>query len=122
MSQGRDDDDLHGFDRRAFMRGAGVTAAGAALIHAHDSQAAAATRVVGPGALRISLLVNGAPRDVLVEPRTTLADALRTELGLTGTKVVCDRGACSACTVTLDGAPVCSCMTLAIDAVDRRIV
>src|SRR5262249_2602146 len=51
----------------------------------------------------------------------TLAETLRFELGLTGTKVVCDRGACSACTVHLDGVPVCSCLTLAIDVGERKI-
>nr|MBA2430882.1 (2Fe-2S)-binding protein [Chthoniobacterales bacterium] len=60
-------------------------------------------------------------RQLAVEPRTTLADALRDELDLTGTKVVCDRGACSACTVFVDGAPVCSCMTLAIEVGKREI-
>jgi aerobic-type carbon monoxide dehydrogenase small subunit (CoxS/CutS family) len=56
-----------------------------------------------------------------VDPRATLAEALRMDLGLTGTKVVCDRGACSACTVWLDGIPVCACMTFALDAASRAI-
>jgi carbon-monoxide dehydrogenase small subunit/xanthine dehydrogenase YagT iron-sulfur-binding subunit len=56
-----------------------------------------------------------------VEPRTTLAEALRGALGLTGVKVACDRGACSACTVWLDGAPVCSCMTLAVEVGARKV-
>ena len=56
-----------------------------------------------------------------MEPRTTLADALRLHLGLTGTKIGCDRGACSACTVWLDGVPVNSCMTFALDAVGRNV-
>ena len=47
--------------------------------------------------------------------------ALRNHLGLTGTKVVCDRGSCSACTVWLDGKPVNSCMTLAVEVGDREI-
>jgi aerobic-type carbon monoxide dehydrogenase small subunit (CoxS/CutS family) len=58
---------------------------------------------------------------VSVEPRTTLAEALRNELHLTGTKIVCDRGSCSACTVWLDGTPVNSCMTFALDAVGRKV-
>jgi len=58
---------------------------------------------------------------VSVEPRYTLAETLRDNLGLTGTKVVCDRGSCSACTIWLDGTPALSCMTLAIDAVGRKI-
>jgi xanthine dehydrogenase YagT iron-sulfur-binding subunit len=67
------------------------------------------------------LRVNGRSHTLVLEPRTTLADALRDQLGLTGTKVVCDRGACSACTVFLDGTPVVSCLTLALDAVGREV-
>jgi carbon-monoxide dehydrogenase small subunit/xanthine dehydrogenase YagT iron-sulfur-binding subunit len=51
----------------------------------------------------------------------TLAEVLRGPLGLTGTKIACNRGACSACTVWLNGAPVCACMMLAIDVGERRI-
>jgi len=51
----------------------------------------------------------------------TLAEALRGPLGLTGTKVACNRGACSACTVWLDGMTVCACMMLAIEVGDRRV-
>jgi aerobic-type carbon monoxide dehydrogenase small subunit (CoxS/CutS family) len=51
----------------------------------------------------------------------TLAEVLRGPLGLTGTKVACDRGACSACTVLIDGSPICSCMMLAIDVGARRV-
>src|ERR1044071_6185302 len=64
---------------------------------------------------------NGKEQKLKVEPRTTLAEALRFELGLTGTKVVCDRGSCSACTVWLDSTPVCSCMTLAVDVGSRSV-
>jgi aerobic-type carbon monoxide dehydrogenase small subunit (CoxS/CutS family) len=116
--------------RRGFIKGAGVSAAGAALLegcassleqNAKKAEAAAEPKLVGPGAVAMSLNINGQARKVSVEPRTTLADVLRDELELTGTKVVCDRGACSACTVYLDGTPVCSCMTLAIDTVGRQI-
>ena len=58
---------------------------------------------------------------VSVEPRYTLAETLRDNLGLTGTKVVCDRGSCSACTVWIDKGPALACMTLAVDAVGREI-
>ena len=54
-------------------------------------------------------------------PETTLAELLRGKLGLTGTKIACDRGACGACTVWLDGAPVCSCMVLAIEVGGRSV-
>ena len=76
---------------------------------------------VGPDAVLLKLKVNGHTKTIQVEPRSTLADALRNHLELTGTKVVCDRGSCSACTVWLDGKPVNSCMTLAMDVGDREI-
>jgi len=75
----------------------------------------------GPDAVAIALQVNGAARALRVEPRATLAEVLRGALGLTGTKIACNRGACSACTVLLDGRPVCSCMMLAIDVGTRSV-
>jgi len=61
----------------------------------------------------ISVAVNDRVRTMTMEPRTTLLDALRDELGLTGTKKACDRGECGACTVQVGGRRVLSCMTLA---------
>ena len=61
----------------------------------------------------VSMTVNGSPRMLTVEPRTTLLNALRDELGLTGPKKSCDRGECGACTVHINGRRVLSCMTLA---------
>ncbi len=115
--------------RRSFLRGTGLSAAGAVLasgLQALGARSALAQDpkddpVVGPGPLVVTLKVNGAARRLEVEPRTTLAEALRDELGLTGTKVVCDRGSCSACTVWLDDVPVTSCMTLAIDVGARAV-
>jgi aerobic-type carbon monoxide dehydrogenase small subunit (CoxS/CutS family) len=113
--------------RRGFLKGAGLTAAGAAIVDAgvgalnEASAAIAGPKVMGPGRVPITLTVNGTSRKLEIEPRTTLAEALRFDLGLSGTKVVCDRGACSACTVLLDKTPVVSCMTLAVDAVGRDV-
>ncbi|MGA2894747.1 MAG: (2Fe-2S)-binding protein [Xanthobacteraceae bacterium] len=76
---------------------------------------------VGPDAVALSLHVNGTTRMVHAEPRMTLAEALRGPLALTGTKIACNRGACSACTVWLDGVPVASCMILAVDVGARGI-
>ena len=110
-----------GFTRRGFMKGVGV--AGGATIVAKDARAAAAKPVKTLPAKKvpITLNVNGKDRKLSVEPRVTLLRALRNELDLTGTKEVCDRGACGACSVHLDGALVPSCMVLAVDAVGKRI-
>jgi aerobic-type carbon monoxide dehydrogenase small subunit (CoxS/CutS family) len=77
--------------------------------------------VIGPDPAPISLRVNGVVQQVQVEPRMTLAEALRGPLGLTGTKIACNRGACSACTVWLDGVTVCACMMLAIEVGARNV-
>ncbi|MEJ2378772.1 MAG: (2Fe-2S)-binding protein [Pseudolabrys sp.] len=82
---------------------------------------AAESDTTGPGPFPITLDVNDVPYAVSVTPATTLAEALRDVLDLTGTKIGCDRGACSACTVWLDGAPVASCMMLAIDVAARKV-
>lgn len=114
-----------GISRRGFLKGAGITTAGTVMLQTGllgESRAEIKDDTpLGPEAVLIRLNINGRARTVQVEPRTTLADALRNHLGLTGTKVVCDRGSCSACTVWLDGEPVNSCMTLAMEAVDREI-
>ena len=73
------------------------------------------------GTVAVTLRVNGVARPLHVEPQMTLAEALRGPLGLTGTKIACNRGACSACTVWLDGTPVCSCMMLAVEIDERAI-
>lgn len=62
----------------------------------------------------ITVRVNGALQTLVVEPRVTLVDALRDQLGLTGTKKGCDRGECGACTVHVNGRRVLACMTLAV--------
>jgi xanthine dehydrogenase YagT iron-sulfur-binding subunit len=67
------------------------------------------------------LHINGAPIPLTLEPRTTLLDALREQAGLTGTKKGCDRGACGACTVHVDGRRVKSCLTLAMRCRDKAI-
>ena len=77
--------------------------------------------VIGPATAAVELLVNGSRELVRVDPAMTLAEVLRDQLGLTGTKIGCDRGACSACTVWLDGEVAASCMTLALDARGRAI-
>jgi len=71
--------------------------------------------------MELSLTVNGRPCTVHVDPTMTLVEVLRDELGLTGTKIGCDRGACSACTVWLDGEVIASCMTFAMDARGKQV-
>jgi xanthine dehydrogenase YagT iron-sulfur-binding subunit len=71
---------------------------------------------------KVTLQINGRSREVLVEPRWSLAHVLREQLGLTGTKVGCDRGECGACTVLIDGLPRYACMTLAVEAQGAEIV
>src|SRR5688500_46928 len=115
-----------GLSRRGFLKGGVVTAAGAAIGDAAlesfaQEQKPAGAKVIGPGATKITLNVNGQDRAVEIEPRTTLADALRDRADLTGTKVVCDRGSCSACTVFVDGVPTLSCLSLAIAAQGKKI-
>src|SRR5206468_2630564 len=92
-----------------------------AIAAAAEQQAKDVPQPLGPGAAPLTLRINGADHPLSVEPRTTLAEALRINLDLTGTKIVCDRGSCSACTVWLDGQPVCSCMTLAVEVGQREV-
>ena len=68
------------------------------------------------GAVAVTLNVNGRNRTAVCEPRHTLADVLREQLGLTGTHLGCEQGVCGACTVLLDGEPVRSCLTFAVQA------
>jgi xanthine dehydrogenase YagT iron-sulfur-binding subunit len=120
-----------GLSRRRFLQGAGGVAAGGALLGvpvvalAQDPQLAAdrpGLKTYTAGEQAITLQVNGQARQVTVTPATTLLDALREQMDLTGAKEVCDRGACGACTVLLDGRSVNSCLTLAIDAIGKPIV
>jgi len=119
MSQPPSNDDPPGFGRRAFLKTgvAGAAATGVVGLALQPAQA----QVLGPGPVALSLKVNGQVRAVTVEPRTTLLRALRGQLDLTGAKEVCERGSCGACTVLLDGRPVCSCLLLAADAEGHEI-
>ncbi|WPB82447.1 (2Fe-2S)-binding protein [Archangium violaceum] len=106
--------------RRAFFKGAGASALSTTLApsaHAADPS----PPVLGPEPTSLTLSINGRTVTVQADPATTLAELVRNHLGLTGTKIGCDRGACSACTVWLDGEVAASCMTLAFDARGRKV-
>ena len=108
-----------GVSRRGFLQGSSVVAGslgvmvGAAEAQIEEASAEART---------IEIIVNGKARHVSVEPRTTLVEALRDNLGLTGTKIGCNQGQCGACTVLMDGTRVNSCLTLAVMAEGAQIV
>jgi aerobic-type carbon monoxide dehydrogenase small subunit (CoxS/CutS family) len=132
MPRGRGDGSKAGsraiaLSRRSFLTSSGVAGAGAAALDTaipdlFGARAEAAeVAAIGPGALPLTIEVNGQSQTVSVEPRMTLAEVLRGPLGLTGTKIGCDRGACSACTVWVDRVPVASCMMLAVDVGDRKV-
>jgi len=111
--------------RRAFLKGLGTAtvtaAASGATALAADLEQANAERVLGPGQVAVAFTLNGRPTQVMAEPRETLLDVLRMQLGHTGAKEGCDRGGCGACTVLLDGKPVNACLKLAIDAAGATI-
>src|SRR5438270_3280947 len=102
--------------RRRFLGGSAMAVGGlaaASQVARAAAPDAAAAPVRTPEMVDLVLEVNGRRHTLTVEPRTSLLDALREELRLTGTKKGCDRGSCGACTVNLDGRRVNSCLTLA---------
>lgn len=125
-NQGSESKPTKAISRRSFIKGAGLSTAGSVLLTsnalAFDYKEQLVTgKEFGPEATTIKMKVNGKMKSLRVEPRTTLASALRDHLELTGTKVVCDRGSCSACTVYLDGKPVNACMMSAFDVGEKEI-
>ncbi len=115
-----------GVTRRSFMKTLGVSAAVSSISAAVEVKAAelaehAGPQVLGPDPVDITLNINGKAMSLKVEPATTLLEALRIQLGLTGSKEVCDRGACGACSVLVDGKIMNSCLTLAVDVVGTQV-
>ena len=110
--------------RRDFLKTAGVGSLATAVTAVGEAEVAAQSggvRAVGPGEVPITLTVNGKRVDLRIEPRVTLLDAVRNRADLTGNKRVCDRGACGACTMIVDGRTVYSCSTLAIEVQGKQV-
>ena len=112
-----------GFSRRDFLRGSGAAAAATAM---HQTAAAVAQEVkqgaaVVSEATTLELDVNGKKREVKVEPRTTLLEALRYQLDLTGAKPICNDGSSGGATVLIDGKPMQANMMLALQAAGKTI-
>jgi xanthine dehydrogenase YagT iron-sulfur-binding subunit len=110
-----------GITRRGFLQlmGAGAAASAASPGLSAESAAGVTDAIE---VTRLNLLINGRSHRLLVEPRWSLLFVLREKLGLTGTKVGCERGECGACTVLIDGQPRYACMTLAVEAADKEII
>ncbi|HEX3579233.1 MAG TPA: 2Fe-2S iron-sulfur cluster-binding protein [Thermoanaerobaculia bacterium] len=107
-----DDDQPDDPSRRSFVLGTAAAAA-AIVVNPILGSADPAPRV-DPNAIPVALTINGTRHELRLDPRTTLLDALREHLDLTGTKKGCDQGACGACTVLIDGRRYNSCLTLAV--------
>jgi xanthine dehydrogenase YagT iron-sulfur-binding subunit len=108
-------------NRRNFLRTTGVVGLAETIAAPVELAAESAPVAVGPGDVPVRLNVNGRQIDLMIEPRVTLLDALRTRANLTGNKRGCDRGACGACTMLVDGRSVYSCSTLAIEVQGKQI-
>ncbi len=128
MTDDRKKDDTHdrerrrGVTRRGFLGSLGTGAATVAVAsQVSAEQLSEGEQLPAGDVTRVTLDVNGRRRDVLVEPRWSLAFVLRDKLGLTGTKPGCERGECGACTVLFGGVPRYACMTLAVEAQGAEI-
>jgi len=119
MASKDDSPDGVNLSRRNFLKSTGVVGIAATVVSPGEAQTG--PPVVGPGEVPVRLNVNGRQLNLSIEPRVTLLDALRMRADLTGNKRGCDRGACGACTMLVDGRPVYSCSTLAIEVQGKQI-
>jgi xanthine dehydrogenase YagT iron-sulfur-binding subunit len=113
---------LRGFDRRSFIAGAAGSAVLPLTARGASSPAPAAPNAADLSLpVRVTLRVNGEDKSLDIDSRTTVLDALREHLGMTGSKKGCDHGQCGACTVLIEGRRVVSCLTLALAAQGQQI-
>jgi len=123
--KGPEPENFGAHSRRTFLKSLGTAAVTAAAARAQSVAAelekANAEKIVGPGAVPVTLRINGKKLKLMLEPRVTLLDALRNYSSLTGAKEGCDRAACGACTVLMDDLPVYSCQKLAVEAQGHEI-
>jgi xanthine dehydrogenase YagT iron-sulfur-binding subunit len=115
--------DEPGFSRRSFLKTVGAGGVAAGVLTKAPNVGAQGVNAVGPGPVPITLTIDGQARRLQIEPRVTLLDAVRMHLDapMTGSKRGCDRGACGACTMIVDGRTVYACSTLAIDVQGKQI-
>lgn len=106
---------INGPTRREFLVNASAISAALAVSTTLKAKSFTADKfnITEPGNLLVSMIINKRKKTLEIDPRTTLLDALRENLQLTGTKKGCDRGQCGACTVLVDGRRINSCLTLA---------
>jgi xanthine dehydrogenase YagT iron-sulfur-binding subunit len=117
-----DEQSPSGVSRRDFLKISSVVVATPMVVGPTVAKVAGEeVKVWGPGAVPITLHVNGKEMRAQLETRVTLLEALRDHFDLTGSKKVCDRGECGACTVLMDGKTVYACSILAIDAQGHKI-
>ncbi len=116
-----DPKDEAGVSRRDFLKTVGVAGAAVGATTIVPVTTAEGAAIAGPGPVPITLTINGRTHTLEVEPRVTLLDAVRNRLNITGVKRVCDRGACGACTMIVDGRTVYACSMLAIEAQGKQI-
>jgi xanthine dehydrogenase YagT iron-sulfur-binding subunit len=121
MTDTTDSPAASGFNRRKFIAGAAGTAV--VPLAARAEAPTGTVPVPNPSSpVDVTLRVNGESKSVAIDARTTVLDALREHLGLTGSKKGCDHGQCGACTVLIDGRRVLSCLTLALAAEGQQIL
>jgi xanthine dehydrogenase YagT iron-sulfur-binding subunit len=109
------------FNRRGFMGAAAATAAAPMVARAAGIAGTPVAAADPSLPVALSLTINDASKSLTIDARTTLLDALREHIGLTGSKKGCDHGQCGACTVMIDGRRVLSCLTLALAAQGQQV-